>query len=54
MLGVTGNCRVEGRIFKYGRVGGKLSVSGGGEIKEVSKGLINGERSKKSLTQGQV
>lgn len=50
-VGVTGSCRIEGRIFKYGRVGGKCSVSGEGEIKEVGEGIINGEKSKRSQRQ---
>lgn len=40
---------VEGRIFEYGRVGGKHSVSGEGEIKEVREGLNDGEKSKGDL-----
>lgn len=40
---------VEGRIFEYGRVGGKHSVSGEGEIKEVRERLNDGEKSKGDL-----
>lgn len=48
-VGVTGSCRVEERIFKYGRMGGKCSVSGEGEVKEVRERIIDRERSKRDL-----
>lgn len=40
-LGVRGRCGEEGRIFEYGRVGGKHSVSG--------EGIMVGEKSKGDL-----
>lgn len=46
---VIGGCRAEGRLFECGRVGGKCSVSGGGEIKEVREGIILGGKSKGDL-----
>lgn len=48
-FGVIGRCSAEGRLFECGRVGGKRSVSGEGEMKEVREGIILGGKSKGDL-----
>lgn len=50
MLGYW-SCRVEGRIFKFGRVAGKCSVCGEREIKEVREEIID---VREVRSQGQV
>lgn len=50
-FGVIGRCRADGRLFECGRVGGKRSVSGEGEMKEVREGIILGGESRRSRGQ---